>query len=65
MEHVSYEQLCPGIGLGNIYSFLKEGVRLPEPSWLSEEISSEDNPVPVIFRNVSKASLLRNLPENV
>ena len=53
MEHVSYEQVCSGIGLRNIYSYLKEGVRMPEPSWLAEEISSAGDSVPVIFRNAS------------
>ncbi len=52
-KHVSYEQVCSGIGLRNIYSFLKERGQMPEPSWLAEEISSAGDPVPVIFRNAS------------
>jgi glucokinase len=33
-EHVSYERVCSGMGLVNIYAFLRERAGAPEPSWL-------------------------------
>lgn len=46
--HVSYENVCSGRGLPNIYRFLKEGHYAPEPSWLTEKLTGTDDPVPVI-----------------
>ena len=33
--HVSYEDVCSGIGLVNIYAFLRERSSEPEPTWLT------------------------------
>jgi glucokinase len=33
-EHVSYERVCSGMGLVNIYAFLRERAGAPEPAWL-------------------------------
>jgi len=46
--HVSYENVCSGRGLPNIYRFLKERRYAPEPSWLAEKLARTDDPVPVI-----------------
>jgi glucokinase len=40
--HVSYERVCSGMGLLNIYRFLRERSRAPEPPWLSAEIAARD-----------------------
>ncbi len=53
MEHVSYEKVCSGIGIRNIYAFLKDGMGIDEPSWLAEELYLAADPVPVIFRHAS------------
>jgi glucokinase len=47
-DHVSYERLCSGMGLPNIYRFFKERKKIDEPSWLSDEISREDDATPLI-----------------
>jgi glucokinase len=35
--HVSYEAVCSGLGLRNIYEFLRSRTPDPEPEWLAEE----------------------------
>jgi glucokinase len=40
--HVSAERVLSGPGLFNIYSFLREHRRTPEPDWLTERIANED-----------------------
>jgi glucokinase len=39
-EHVSYERVLSGPGLFNIYQFLRDTSRYPEPAWLAEEIAA-------------------------
>jgi glucokinase len=41
-EHVSYERVCSGIGLLNIYRFFRRRSGMPEPSWLAAEIAGRD-----------------------
>ena len=48
MEHVSYERVCSGMGIPNIYQFLKETGGAEEPPWLREKLSSADDPTPII-----------------
>jgi len=47
-DHVSYERLCSGIGIPNIYSFLKFRRQYDEPNWLTEQLSRAKDPTPVI-----------------
>jgi glucokinase len=47
--HVSYEWVCSGIGIGNIYEFLRETGRASEPHWLAERMAQADDPNPVII----------------
>ncbi len=49
IEHVSYEWICSGMGLPNIYAFLKEGGRYPEPGRLAEDLASAGDPTPLII----------------
>jgi glucokinase len=50
LGHISYERVCSGIGLPNIYAFLKaEGIET-EPAWLHDQLGQEDDPTPVITR---------------
>jgi glucokinase len=42
LRHVSYERVCSGTGLVNIYSFLRAREPEPEPAWLTEELSTSD-----------------------
>ncbi|HNS39076.1 MAG TPA: glucokinase [Promineifilum sp.] len=48
--HVSYERVCSGMGLPNIYTFLRETDRYPEPDWLKEQLSSAGDMTPVIVK---------------
>jgi glucokinase len=39
---VSFERVVSGIGLKNIYSFLRDEKKLEEPAWLKERMEGED-----------------------
>lgn len=41
-SHVSYEDVCSGIGLVTLYRFLRERSRTEEPAWLAEAIRDGD-----------------------
>jgi glucokinase len=47
-DHVSYERICSGMGLPNVYNFFKETGRYEEPAWLAEALAEADDPTPVI-----------------
>jgi glucokinase len=47
-EHVSYERVCSGRGLPNIYAYLKDSGYADEPDWLTEQLAVADDPTPVI-----------------
>jgi len=47
-EHVSYERVCSGLGLPNIYAYLKDGGYAAEPDWLAGQLAATDDPTPVI-----------------
>ncbi len=48
--HVSYERVCAGIGLPNIYAYLKDSGRFAEPNWLREQLASAHDLTPVIVQ---------------
>ena len=41
-EHVSWERLVSGMGLVNIYHFLRDTHRAEEPAWLAEQMRAGD-----------------------
>lgn len=45
---VSYERVCSGSGLPNIYDFLESSGRFDEPAWLAERLAVADDRAPVI-----------------
>lgn len=47
-EHVSYERICSGSGIPNIYAFLRDKGYHEEPAWLAEELMKADDPTVVI-----------------
>jgi glucokinase len=49
-DHVSYERVCSGMGLPNVYAYLKDSGRLAEPDWLREQLASEHDPTPIIVQ---------------
>ena len=46
--HVSFERACSGIGLPNLYAFIKDSEICTEPAWLRDQITAASDPVPVI-----------------
>lgn len=50
-DHVSYERLCSGIGIPNIYAFARDTMNLDVPDWLAEQIHNADDPTPIIVNN--------------
>lgn len=49
-EPVSFESLCSGMGLPNIYRFLLDQGHFDEPDWLAAELASVADPTPVIIQ---------------
>lgn len=49
-DHVSYERVCSGSGLPNIYAYLKEIGHAREPGWLAEQLAAVRDPTPVIVK---------------
>ena len=50
-ERVSLERVVSGLGLQNIYNFLRETNRAEEPQWLADEIKNASDVGAVISRN--------------
>jgi len=48
--HVSYERLCSGRGLPNIYDYLKVRGHCEEPGWLASRLAVAGDPTPVIVK---------------
>lgn len=48
--HVSCERVCSGLGLPNIYAFLKDCGHAVEPAWLAQQLAAVADPTPVIVR---------------
>ena len=46
--HVSYERICSGHGLPNIYDYLNESGYAEEPPWLAEQLAATNDPTPAI-----------------
>lgn len=52
-EHVSYEQVCSGLGLPHIYAFLRDTARYEEPSFLVKQFAASQSidHTPIIIKN--------------
>jgi glucokinase len=48
LGHVSFERVCSGIGIPNIYEYLKVSGAGEEPAWLAEQLAHAIDPTPVI-----------------
>jgi glucokinase len=50
-DHVSYERVCSGMAIPDIYQFLRDaGGYGEEPGWLTDEMASVEDQTPVIIR---------------
>jgi glucokinase len=47
--HVSFERVCSGLGIPNIYYYLKQSGYAEEPAWLAEALADAADPTPVIM----------------
>jgi len=50
-EHVSYERICSGIGIPNIYTFLRDKEGFDEPDWLKNKLSACSDSTAVIVNS--------------
>lgn len=58
LEHVSMERVCSGsLGIPNLYAFLKETGKHPEPDWLARKLAEGVDMAPVIFGAVHDSEL--------
>ena len=48
LGHVSYERVCSGIGIPNLYAFLRDSGKYPEPAWMATELALTNDHTPVI-----------------
>ena len=49
-DHVSYERVCSGIGIPNIYDYLKEIEFAEEPAWLANKLAKAKDRTPPILK---------------
>ena len=50
-NHVSFERVCSGSGIPNLYEFWRQDGRYSEPSWLREKIKAANDPTPIIVES--------------
>ena len=58
LDRVSYERVCSGLGIPNIYAFLRDKGYAEEPAWLAKQLATAPDPNPVI----AQAALEREQP---
>jgi glucokinase len=49
-DHISYERVCSGMGIPNLFSFYKDSGRYKTPDWLMEEIEQAEDQTPPIIQ---------------
>jgi glucokinase len=50
-SHVSFERVCSGLGIPNIYNYLKESGYAEEPAWLAQSLAEAADPTPLIINS--------------
>jgi glucokinase len=50
-DHVSFEQVCSGIGLPHVYAYCRDCGQYEEPSWLAEQLAAAKDRTPIIIKN--------------
>jgi glucokinase len=48
-DHVSYERVCSGTGIPNIFAYIKDTELAEEPPWLVEELAKAKDPNAVVI----------------
>ena len=48
---VCVEDVCSGVGMPNIYNFLRDCGHAEEPDWLAEQLADAEDPTPIIFES--------------
>jgi glucokinase len=56
LGHVSPERVCSGLGIPNLYAFLRDSGAYPEPAWLAGQIAAAPDPTPVISQAAQAGS---------
>lgn len=49
-DHISFERVCSGLGIPNLYTYLRDTGHAPEPTWLAQKLASADDLTPVIVK---------------
>ncbi len=49
-EHVSYERVCSGLGLPNIYAYLRDSGYAEEVPSLAQQLAAAEDPTPIIVK---------------
>lgn len=49
-DHVSFERVCSGIGIPNLYDFLRDTGHAPESPELSSRLAAAEDPTPLIIQ---------------
>ena len=50
MKHVSYERVCSGLGIPNLYDFFRDTGKYPEPDWLRCKLAGQPDKTPLIIQ---------------
>jgi glucokinase len=48
-DHVSYERVCSGTGIPNIYAYIRDRGLAQEPVWLAKELAGATDPNAIII----------------
>jgi glucokinase len=50
LDHVSYERVCSGLGIPNLYAFLRDSGHYQEPGWLHDRLINTEDMTPIIVQ---------------
>ncbi|MBW2466265.1 MAG: glucokinase, partial [Deltaproteobacteria bacterium] len=56
--HVSYDRVCSGRGLPDIYDFINAHLQIEEPDWLAAELAAAEDRAPIIVNGALDDSRL-------